>query len=217
MILGFGSLVTLIVGLFASSHQSEHDMIRNDVLHFDGHTRIVTNVKRTLPVTLEAWIKPDPYQDENCQFVFGSDIPRGYGVGVAICGSVLSVEYVRGMVNSSAVVPPNRWSHIAAVFTESETRLYLNGKLVTTAPGSQMGGDTPFVIGNVGENNLIDFFRGEIRSVRISEGERYRSVFDPKELVATDSLLFLGTTHERVRDDQILDDSGRLVGRIERF
>ena len=62
---------------------------------------------------------------------------------------------------------------MAAVLTENETRLYLNGKLVATAPGSEPGGDTPFVIGNVGETNLINFYNGEIRSVRISEGERY--------------------------------------------
>lgn len=217
MIFGFAVVVALVAGLVFSSNRSEHELIRDGVLHFDGRTRIVTNVKRTLPVTLEAWIKPDPYQNENCQFIIGSDISGEFGLGIAICGSMLSVEYIEGMINSTAVVPPNRWSHVAAVFTEHETRLYLDGKLVANAPGSEPGGDTPFVIGNVGENNLINYFRGEIKSVRISEGERYRSVFDPKELVATDSLLFLGTTHERVRDDQILDDSGRFVGRIERF
>lgn len=172
-IFGFVVVVALVAGLVFSSSRSEHELIRDGVLHFDGRTRIVTNVQRTVPVTLEAWIKPDPYHKENCQFIIGSDIPREYGLGIAICGSVLSVEYVKGMVNSSAVVPPNRWSHVAAVFTETETRLYLNGELVATAPGSELGGDAPFVVGNVGEKNLINFYHGEIRSVRISEGERY--------------------------------------------
>lgn len=168
-----GLLVVGAVIALGDRYNRNGDLIQNGIMHFDGHTRIVTNVNRTLPVTLEAWIKPDPYQDENCQFIIGSDIPGEYGIGIAICGSVLSVENNKGMVNSSTVVPPNRWSHVAAVFTENETRLYLDGKLVTTAPGSKPGGDTFFVSGNVGENNLIDFYNGEIRSVRISEGERY--------------------------------------------
>lgn len=183
-ILGIIAIVALVAGFILSSFQSVPELLGNGVLQFDGRTRIVTNVKRTLPVTLEAWIKPDPYRDENCQFIIGSDVPEKYGLGLAICGSVLSVEYVRGMVNSSAVVPPNRWSHVAAVFTESETRLYLNGELIQTVPGSEPGGDTPFVIGNVGENNLINFYHGEIRSVRISEGERYSG--DHFELDETD-------------------------------
>ena len=209
--------VISLLAIWSSTRPSNEALIRDGVLHFDGRTRIVANVQRTLPVTVEAWIKPDDYRDENCQFIIGSDIPGEYGLGIAICGSMLSVEHIEGMVNSTAAVPPNRWSHVAAVFTESETRLYMNGELVATAPGSKPGGETRFVIGNVGENNLISFYQGQIRSVRISNDERYRSMFEPKELVATDSLLFLGATHERVRDDQILDDSGRLVGRIERF
>lgn len=190
-ILGLVAVVALVTGLVLSSVRSEKGVIKDGVLRFDGRTRIVTNVKRTLPVTLESWIKPDPYRTENCQFIIGSDIPGRFGMGIAICGSVLSVEHVQGMVNSTAAVPPNRWSHVAAVFTEMETRLYLNGKLVTTAPGSEPGGDTPFVIGNVGENNLINFFRGEIRSVRISEGERYTGErFDLSEIDKADGALF---------------------------
>ena len=168
-----GLIVAGAVIALGDSSNRNGDLIQNEIMHFDGSTRIVSNVKRTLPVTLEAWIKPYPYHDESCQFIIGSDIRGEYGLGIAICGSVLSVEYIKGMVNSSAVVPPNRWSHVAAVLTENETRLYLNGKLVATAPGSEPGGDTPFVIGNVGETNLINFYNGEIRSVRISEGERY--------------------------------------------
>lgn len=186
-----GIIVAGAVIVLGDRTKRKGDLIQNGIIHFDGHTRIVTNVKRTLPVTLEAWIKPDPYLNENCQFIIGSDIPGEYGLGIAICGSMLSVEYIKGMVNSSAVVPPNSWSHIAAVFTESETRLYLNGKLVTNAPGSEPRGDTPFVIGNVGETNLIDFYNGEIRSVRISKGERYRGDrFDLSEIDKADGVLF---------------------------
>ena len=97
-----------------------------------------------------------------------------------------------------------------------DTRLYLNGKLVQTAPGSEPGGDTPFVIGNVGENNLIDFFRGEIRSVRISEGERYSGDrFDPlSNLVGEESTLLL-VSEPRLDGDAVLIRNGTVVGRVE--
>lgn len=200
-----------------STKPSNDALIRDGVLHFDGRTRIVTNLERTLPVTVEAWIKPAPYRDENCQFIIGSDIPGEYGLGIAICGSMLSVELIEGMANSTAAVPPNRWSHVAAVFDESETRLYLNGKLVTTAPGSTLGGETRFVIGNAGEDNLLSFYRGQIRSVRISEGERYDGRFEPKELGAAESLFFLATDDASVQDHQLRDESGRIKGRVERY
>lgn len=197
--------------------RSNEGLIRDGVLYFDGRTRIVTNMQRKLPVTLEAWIKPDDYRDENCQFIIGSDIPGEYGLGIAICGSILSVEHIEGMVNSTAAVPPNRWSHVAAIFTEFETRLYLNGKLVATAPGSKPGGETRFVIGNVGENNLISFYRGQIRSVRISEGERYNGEFEPDELDAdAEGVVFLGES-TTVRGDDLVDASGYVLGQIERY
>lgn len=217
VIFGLIAVLVLVAGLVLSSMGSNEGLIRDGVLHFDGTTRIVTNVQRELPVTLEAWIKPDDYRDENCQFIIGSDIPGEYGLGIAICGSMLSVEHIEGMVNSTAAVPPNRWSHVAAVFTESETRLYLDGKLVTTAPGSILRGETRFVIGNVGENNLISFYRGQIRSVRISEGERYSGEFEPGGVKSDErSSLVLDDT-VTIQDEEFLDSSGQIIGRIERY
>lgn len=217
VLFGLTAVLALVAGLVLSSMRSNEGLIRDGVLHFDGRTRIVTNVQRKLPVTLEAWIKPDDYRDENCQFIIGSDIPSEYGLGIAICGSMLSVEHVEGMVNSKFAVPPNRWSHAAAVFTESETRVYLNGKLVATAPGSRPGGETRFVIGNVGENNLISFYRGQIRSVRISEGERYRGDFGPVKLEANEDTLLLIDGSTTIRGNELLNPEGHVIGRVERY
>ncbi len=91
---------------------------------------------------------------------------------IALCGSLLSVEHIEGMVNSNAAVVSGVWSHVAAVFAETETRLNLNGKRVATAAGSLGGGSTKFVIGNAGQDKLLHYYRGQIRSVRISKGER---------------------------------------------
>ncbi|MEZ5943976.1 MAG: protein kinase [Planctomycetaceae bacterium] len=217
VIFGLIAVLALVAVLVLSSMRSDEGLIQDGVLHFDGHTRIVTNVQRELPVTLEAWIKPNDYLDENCQFIIGSDIPGEYGLGIAICGSALSVEHIEGMVNSKSAVPPNRWSHVAAVFTESETRLYLNGKLVATVPGSKPGGETRFVIGNVGENNLISFLRGQVRSVRISDGERYVSEFEAKDFEDDENTLVLidGTTI--IVGTNLMDARKQLVGSVDTF
>ncbi len=217
VLLGFLTCLSLVGSWWAWNSNATNDHVRDGVLHFDGRTRILTNVERTLPVTLEVWIKPDPYTDENCQFIIGSDIAGEYGLGIAICGSMLSVEYVEGMVNSSVAVPPNRWSNVAAVFTESETRLYLDGKLVATAPGSVPGGETQFVIGNVGENNLISFFRGQIGSVRISEGERYSGEFLPSKLEADESTVFSIDGSAIIRGNELRNADGQMIGHFERF
>ena len=213
-----------VIGLWAWSQQGKGKQPKNDglvrdgLLHFDGRTRIVTNVKRTLPVTLEAWIKPDSYDGESSQFVIGSDIPSHYGLGIALCGSMPGAEYIEGMLNTSTPVPPNKWSHVAATFTDSETKLFLNGKLVGSAPGSVVSSEeTRFVIGNVGESNLIDFYKGEMKSVRISSGVQYSGAdFEPSELQADETTLFcLDSTVNQDGDSLIVE--GEAIGKVERF
>ena len=209
------------VGVFAiwfAVSRTHTGLVQDGVLHFDGRTRIVTTVQRTMPVTIEAWIKPDPYDGEKAQFIIGSDIPGKYGLGIAICGSMLSAEYVEGMLNSSTPVPPNRWSHLAAIFTQSETKLFLNGKLIGTAPGSAASMDeTNFVIGNAGESNLIDFYQGEMKSLRISSGVRYSGKdFKPSELQSEETtLFFLDSTAKQKADSLVVDRE--FIGAVERF
>ncbi|MBR9804570.1 protein kinase [bacterium] len=211
-----GLMVAGAVMALGSRPNRNGDLIQNGIMHFDGHTRIVTEVERTLPVTLEAWVKPDPYRDENCQFIIGSDVPGKYGLGIAICGSQLSAEYINGMINSPASVVPGEWSHVASVFTESETRLYLNGKLVANGPGSAEGIPANFVIGNVGQNNLLYYFRGQVRSVRISERERYIDRFKPAAKLIRDETTLLAISEPRLEDEAVLAADGTAFGQAER-
>ena len=185
---------------------------------FDGTNRIVTPLERFAPVTLEAWVRPDRFE-YRCHFVIGSDLPGSYGIGIGICPTVLSAEWipndlsVKAMLKSEQAIPIKAWSHVAAVFGEDETRLYLNGELVQSGPATENSGGTPFVIGNVGETNHIDFFLGQIRSVRISRGERYRESFqpdeefppDPPEAAVRAVLIYDGAS---VDGEQVLDLSG---------
>ena len=186
---------------------------KNGAFTFTGTQRILTPLKRFSPVTLEAWVRPAKYENRS-HYVVGSDVPSKWGVGLGILGVHLGGEQLKGGVKSPQVVPLAVWSHVAAVFGDQETRLYFNGKLVMThIPTNPAESDTRFVVGNVGENNPTEFFLGQIRSVRISEGERYKTDFVPEERFAKDAdgaktqalLIFDGASFD---DDRIIDLSG---------
>lgn len=206
---GLVLLVLLVGGAVIAWNLLGPSTGRDSAIHFDGHTRITTPVERKLPVTLEAWVKPDPYRGSDCQFVIGSDVPTKYGVGIGICGSVLSAEYIGGMINTPIAVPPVEWSHITGVFTEAETRLYLNGKLVHTGPGGANDSFAKFVLGNVGLTNPIAYFKGDLRSVRISQGERYRNGFKPDDDFSTDAETLVIYEPKRTVAGTVRDLSGR--------
>lgn len=147
-----------------------------------------------------------------------------YGIGMGICPVLLTAKYIPGktmpkkgtkpgVVKSRQTVPIKQWSHIAVVFGDAETRLYFNGKLVETGTPTKDVGGTNFVIGNVGKDNPIDYFLGQIRCLRISHGERYEGDFTPDERFAKDSddapakaiLIYDGQNAE---GDRVIDLSG---------
>ena len=212
------AFVTFALGLLAGAwpDQTDERFVRDGAMHFDGRTRIVTAVERRLPVTLEAWVRPAPYETQTCGFVIGSDIPTKYGLGLAVCYPVLTAEHAGGAIHSPAAVPAGEWSHIAGVFTGEETRLYLNGRLAATGPGGTPDGETVFVIGNVGKDNPLDYFRGDVRTVRITEGERYAGRFDPEPVLKETAGTLLLVTPGRI-DGEIVTGSGdEVVGRVQR-
>ena len=159
---------------------------------FDGTKRIVTDVDSFAPCTIEAWIAPSNHDKQ--QWIVGSDIPSKFGIGIGIKQGHPMLETIKGGVHDpDTVVPVGQWSHLAGVFGETETRLYLNGKLVATCPATQPPTEpTKFVVGNLGEKNRGQYFNGRIRSVRISKGEVYDGDFAPQhELQEDDSTVFV--------------------------
>ncbi|MBW3539854.1 MAG: protein kinase [Planctomycetes bacterium] len=192
------------------------------VLAFDGFSRIVTPVVRFAPVTLEAWVRPSKYENRS-HYVIGSDIPSKWRIGLGILGVKLGGERIEGAMKSEQVVPLAQWSHIATVFAKAETRFYFNGRLILAGPPTAISGGTHFVVGNVGENNPLEFFLGQIRSVRISAGERYADDFQPEEQFTKDAdaapakavLIYDGSS---VEGERVIDLSGAgNHGRWERF
>ena len=183
------------------------------VFVFDGQSRIVTPLERFAPVTLEAWVKPKAYPVRDSMFFVGSDVPTKYGVGLGMSEAVMCAEYLPGVTFTEAPIPLNRWSHVAAVFGETETRLYLDGRKVGVGPATKPVSGAVFVVGNVGRGNPINYFVGKMRSVRISTGERYNADFLPDEAFAKDGdeapakavLIYDGSA---VEGDRVIDHSG---------
>ena len=191
--------------------------VADGVMHFDGQTRIVTTLERFTPCTLEAWVWPEEYQNTGTQAVIGSDIPTKYGIGLGVTGVVPFVEIVPGILKGTQPVPLRKWSHLAGVFGEGETRLYMNGKLVVSGTATKAEGGTRFVVGNIGLDNPIDYFKGKVRAVRISRGERYTVAFVPAEQLASDDATVLLYSAESVTGDVATDLSGNgHHGRVER-
>jgi len=220
-------LVLLVVGLFIAgivlgmmlSSSPKQDQPKAEAVHeegvlvFDGQSRIVTPLERFAPCTLEAWVQPKAYPERDSQFFIGSDIPTKHGLSLGISGAVLCAEHIPGVTFSEAAIPLSRCSHVAAVFGEDETRLYLDGRKVGVGPTTRRDGGSAFVVGNVGRGNPINYFVGKMRSVRISKGERFEGDFVPDEVFAKDAddapvravLIYSGTA---VEGDRVIDLSG---------
>jgi tRNA A-37 threonylcarbamoyl transferase component Bud32 len=173
------------------------------VFSFAGNY-IETPVDRFAPVTLEAWIYPTSLPPSGC-FVIGSDIRGHNGIGLALNGQQLAYEYLTGFEVSDSTVPLKKWTHVAAIFGETETRLYNNGKLVHTGPATRAEGGTPFVVGRIGATNPDLVFVGQMRCVRISKGERYKQDFMPDEAFTPDSSTVLIYDGRHVDGNRVLD------------
>ncbi|MEZ5945164.1 MAG: protein kinase [Planctomycetaceae bacterium] len=178
-------------------------------MNFDGQTRIITPLHSFAPCTLEAWVAFTG--DPSTQYVIGSDVPNFFGIGFGTENNRPNVETIRGGFRvGDRTLPAGEWTHLAVVFGSSETRLYISGELVSSGPPTEVPQHTtPFVIGNVGEQHQDMFFKGNIRSVRISDGERYTDTFDPKVELAPDSTAVLVYDFEQSSGDAIDDLSGK--------
>ncbi|PHQ34825.1 protein kinase domain-containing protein [Rhodopirellula bahusiensis] len=181
---------------------------------FDGIRRILTPVMNsTLPLTIEAWIAPSDVNNSENQFIVGSDVPGHFGIGMGIGkGGHPMAETVRGGIDATRFrLSTNRWSHLAAVFASDETRIYLDGKLAATCEATNVPEvESPFVIGNLGEQQGNMRFTGKLRSVRISSGEKFKGEFISDESFTTSdhSEALLIYDESSFGGDQIKDLSG---------
>jgi len=96
-------------------------------------------------------------------------------------------------VVSTTPVVLNKWTHVAGVYDGSQIRLYVNGQLegFHAATGVHKPSVSPFVIGAApltsarpGMAPVNNFFKGAVKSVRISNLPRYTKNFTVPEKLA---------------------------------
>ncbi len=152
-------------------------------LVFDGQDDFIkttpTNIPNNLPLTIEAWVKPELRSD-------ASDFPAnvisnhwtgkggiGFGVNVWTGGSMLTIDShgpeTRTVLGLFAA---DNWYHIALVYTEGNVKTYVDGMLVDDYNFTQTTPDglSYLTIGRFSSDSLAGtarFFKGTIDEVRL--------------------------------------------------
>ncbi len=92
---------------------------------------ITTKINDLREGSLCAWIKPKGEQGEaGC--VIDSDLPGEFGTGLAVKNGRVRVILDDEFWDTNVLVTPERWQHVALVYTATEARLHLNGALAAT-------------------------------------------------------------------------------------
>ncbi len=179
---------------------------------FDGKSRIITPLISFAPCTLEVWFRMA--DDRREQFIIGSDVPHNFGIGIGVNNHNPIAESIRGGFHVDQPITPGKWTHLAAVYGPDETKLFVDGKKIGVGAATLLPSiQTHFVIGNVGEDHTNLFFKGQVRCLRISKGERYSTDFEPEFSFKPDAadsahraiLIFEGSKAEK---DRVIDLSG---------
>jgi len=185
-------------------------------LEFDGQTShaVVANFAYpgTRPITIEAIVKPYRLNgsfrssSSSRQTIFGNLYRGGVGLGLYSSyywefrfyySSGSSYPYedaARGYPGNSITarnVNPKTWHHVAGVYNVRQAQLFLDGKLLDTEAGNGLHfiGQLPFVIGGdpSATGGVENFYRGQIRAIRVSNTIRYTQDFEPPDTLAADA------------------------------
>lgn len=175
--------------------------LKRHSLHFEGGAVIETPVKPFLPCTMEAWVLPR--NSEGVQQIIGSS-----SLALTLRGSDLVPEGFTGFETGNSEVQAGRWTHVAGVFTEDESYLYVNGKKVWNSAACKPVEDSSFLIGGGSTTSISEQFLGQIRCVRIRRGERFSNSFTPDHDFAADDSTVLIYEGDDVDGLKVLDMSG---------
>lgn len=149
---------------------------------------VPTTVMNTLPLTVEAWVKPELRNDANFSAFLGfaggfpnnvisndkpSQAGHGFGVNIISSSSFLIVEYQQGFrLVPGASFQAGQWYHVAVIYTPGNFKAYVNGQLVDDFDFIQevLDGENVVRIGNHNgdpQYGTRDVFKGQIDEVGI--------------------------------------------------
>ena len=133
-------------------------------------------------LSMSAWINPTSYPSERATILVNS---AAYYLSLSSDGSVQTYWYGRtpaGYHSSGAgVVPLNKWTHVSAVWSASDVKIYVNGILRNTVSIANEPGNNPNNV-IIGAQSLARQFRGSISDVyvhsRALSSEEVKSLFE---------------------------------------
>ena len=175
--------------------------LKRHCLHFEGGAVIETPVKPFLPCTLEAWVLPKT--SGGIRHIIGSP-----SMSLTLRGFDLAPEGFTGIEIGDPEVEAGRWTHVAAVFTEDGTYLFVDGKKVWNAAACTPNAEERFLIGGISTTGTSEQFLGQIRCVRISRGKRFSKNFNPDHELTNDDPTVLIYKGENVDGLRVIDASG---------
>jgi len=167
------------------------------------------------PFTLEAWVRPEQSagnrgltaKTEGSEFAFFMD------EGVPQFDVHLNGKYVSAIAKD--VLPNNQWTHLAGVFDGAAVKLFINGKLIDSKPGSgeRKTNQLPLFIGADPDpsGQPVRPFLGQIDEVRISTGAVYQDTFIPSRRLSPEKTSVLLLHLDRKLGPFVLDHSPSAV------
>lgn len=190
---GENSVADIIGGNHAAATDNNPQYVAGKVgraFSFNGisqslSTPTATQVMKQLPLTLEAWVKPEArtsgsINDPLPTNVISNDLTlyggHGFGVHLYPDGSKLNVG-IEGESEDFRTVPGvtfsnNTWVHISVVYTPGNVKTYVNGTLLDDYSFTQgeINGDTTIRIGRHNDDTGYGsrrFFKGAIDEVAL--------------------------------------------------
>lgn len=200
-----------------------------------------TPIMNRFPLTIEAWVYPEPRSDQKGGYSVGSygwmyppnvvcnDSPsrggHGFGLNMVVDGLELALEYhTSDRFRTTAIMPfePNQWYHVAAVYESGSCRVYINGAPAKSDSYRQAPPDGVNFV-RIGTHNNDSswgakrFFKGMIDEVRVwsvarSESE-IRSTMD-RELTGQEPGLELYYSFNEGSGQVVYDLSGHFLDGI---
>jgi hypothetical protein len=194
----------------------------NRVLRLDGRNCLTVEPAAFAdlpdgPLTLEAWMRADDLDGRTG--LVGKCESSEFGIFVSDAKTEFSVhvggKYSSARDDEAKALRPNTWHHVAGVFDGAQTRVYVDGRLITTAPGKgeRTRNDLPLVIGGDVSNRwrrVTSLFQGALDEVRLSTVVRYDGEsFTPQRRFEADEATWLLLHLDRCIGPFHVDSSGR--------
>lgn len=137
-------------------------------------------------VTMTAWVKISKKPSSHSYNIVGMTSGPGSGFYIELYAVDLAAWLCPPNINASFPYPSDfsEWHHVAAVYSSTEIRLYIDGQLKSRGAGAKLPdiNSLPFRIS--GDHSEVENWAGSIDGI-IDEVKLYGRTLDDKEIIET--------------------------------